>query len=82
MDKVRIIEGSLRCFVAGCLAMIPLLGFFPAVVAIYSFHSVRSLAGPAWNPAHGYLVAGCVLAWLGIALTVVGLALRFAVRLF
>jgi hypothetical protein len=82
MDKVRVIEGSLRCFVAGCLAMIPLLGFFPAVVAIYSFHSVRSQVGQAWNPAHGYLVAGCVLAWFGITLTVVGLALRFSARLF
>ena len=82
MDKVRVIEGSLRCFVAGCLAMIPLLGIFPAVVAIYSFHSVRRQAGRAWNPARGYLLCGAVLAWCGISLTVVGLALRFSVRFF
>ena len=82
MDKVRVIEVSLRCFVAGCLAMIPLLGIFPAVVAIYSFHVVRREAGRSWNPARGYLLGGCVLGWLGLAITLIGLAVRFSIQLF
>ena len=80
MNKVRVIEGSLRCFVAGCLSMIPLLGIFPAVVAIYSFHTVRREAGQSWNPARGYLQCGCFLAWCGLSMTLIGLAVRFSVQ--
>lgn len=81
MDKVRVIEGSLRCFVAGCLAMIPLLGVFAAMVAIYTFHRVRRMAAGDWNPARGYLLWGAALAWTGLAFTLIGLAVRFSVRL-
>jgi hypothetical protein len=49
--------------------MIPLLGIFAAVVAIYSFHTVRGQVGQAWNPARGYLLCGCVLAWSGISIS-------------
>ena len=81
MDKVRVIEGSLRCFIAGCLAMIPLLGVISAVVAIYTFHRVRRMADGGWNPARGYLLWGACLAWVGLAFTLIGLAVRFSVRL-
>jgi hypothetical protein len=81
MDRIRVIEGSLRCFIAGCLSMIPLLGIIAAGVAIFSFHRVRRLAGGGWNPAHSYLLCGAILAWTGLAFTLIGLALRFSVRL-
>ena len=82
MDKVRVIEGSLRCFVAGCLSLVPLLGIFPAMVAIYSFHAVRRQAGAEWNPARGYLLWGVTLAWGGLAMTLIGLAVRFSAQIF
>lgn len=81
MDRIRVIEGSLRCFIAGCLALIPFLGIFPAAIAIYSFHRVRRLTGDGWNPARGYLNWGVALGWLGLAFTLIGLAARFSVRL-
>jgi hypothetical protein len=82
MDKVRVIERSLRCFVAGCLAMIPLLGIIPAVVAICLHHAVRNEVGHSWNPARAYLVWGCVFAWVGLSITLVALGTRFRQQLF
>jgi hypothetical protein len=58
--------------------MIPVLGVIPAVVAVVLFHKVRNEAGRAWNPARGYLLCGCVLAWLGISINVLALGSRIA----
>jgi hypothetical protein len=82
MDKVRVIERSLRCFVMGCLGMIPLLGIIPAVVAIGLYHNVRQEAELFWNPARGYLLCGYALAWAGIGLTFLTLGVRFSKYLF
>lgn len=82
MDKVRVIERSLRCFIAGCLSLLPVLGLIPAVVAIVLFHQVRNEAGHAWNPARGHLIGGVVLAWSGLTITLLALGLRFSRYLY
>jgi hypothetical protein len=68
MDKVSIIKGSLQCFVLGWLALLPVIGVVPAGFALAAFRRVRSEAGAEWNPAGGYLIGGCLLAWVGLGL--------------
>ena len=69
MDKVRVIERSLRCCTAGWLALIPLVGLVPAIVAIRLRYQVRAEVGGEWNPAEAYLKWGWVLGWLGLLLS-------------
>lgn len=69
MDQVRVIERSLRCFTAGWLGLIPLLGLVPATIAVISFHQARAEAGQRWNPAHAHLKWGYVLGWIGLLLS-------------
>ncbi len=69
MDRVRVIERSLRCCTAGWLGLIPLLGLVPATVAVISYHQVRAEAGGNWNPAQAHLKCGYVLGWIGLLLS-------------
>ena len=69
MDQVSVIERSLRCFTAGLLGLIPLLGLVPATVAVILFHQVRAELEGQWNPAHAHLKWGCVLGWIGLLLS-------------
>lgn len=78
MDKVRVIERSVRCFIAGCLSLIPVLGLLPAVFALVLVHQVRRETGPSWNPARGYLICGNVLAWVGIAIPLIAAGFRLS----
>ena len=69
MDQVRVIERSLRCFTAGWLGLIPLLGLVPATVAVILFHQVRAETGGNWNPAHAHVKCGYVLGCIGLLLS-------------
>ena len=82
MDKVRVIERSLRCFVMGCFSLIPLLGVIPAIVTLVTSHKVRQEARGHWNPAGRHLVFGELLAWIGLGLTLSAVGLRLARVLF
>ena len=85
MDRVRIINQSLRCFTLGWLSLIPLLGVPPALIGLSCYARSRDEAGDEWNPAKPYLIWGCVLAWCGLALSSViifGGALVAAKNLF
>ena len=64
-EKVRIIEQSLRCFVFGCLSLIPLLGLPFAILAVVRHLNAWSEGDRDWNPAKPYLIWGFALAWLG-----------------
>jgi hypothetical protein len=66
VSRVEVIERSLRCFVLGLLALVPVLGVPLAVEALFEFWRVRREGGPDWNPASRYLVAGERLAILGL----------------
>ena len=76
-DKVRVIEQSLRCFVFGCLGLIPLLGLPFAILAIIRHLNVWSQGDRDWNPAKPYLIWGFGLAWLGGLISLGALALFF-----
>ena len=71
MNKVQVIERSLRCFVFGLLGLVPVLGMGLAVVAFYHFNKTRAEVGDEWNPARKYLNCGFALAGFGLFLSLV-----------
>ena len=73
MNRIRLIERSLRCFVLGWVGLVPLLGLGPAVMAITLFLEIRRENATEWNPAGRYLLAGVVLGSLGILVPTLGL---------
>lgn len=73
--RIRILEGSLRCFVMGLLSLIPLFGAGFAINAIRTHFRVWAEDGRAWNPAQAYLRWGFVLAWIGALITLAALGL-------
>lgn len=76
MNKVRVIEWSIRCQNLGSFGMVPVLGVIPAIFAIVYYHAISSEAVGRWNPAESSARRGFVLAWLGLGLTalLVGIA--------
>jgi len=76
-DKVRVIQQSLRCFVFGCLSLIPLLGLPFAILAVARHLNAWSQGEREWNPAKPYLVWGFGLAWLGGFISLGALAFIF-----
>lgn len=74
MDRARVIERSLQCFVIAWFSLVPLLGVAPAVMALRLHRRVRGETGANWNPAARYAGAGFALAWLGLALSMLILA--------
>lgn len=71
MNRIESIEGSLRCFVFGWLALIPVLGMGLAVIAMGNFFRVRAAAAEDWNPASRYLNWGFTLAGIGLFISLV-----------
>ncbi len=67
--RIRLIEGSLRCFALGVLSLVPLLGLPAAMLAWQEHARTRRQAGDEWNAAHRYLVLGYLLSWFGLAAT-------------
>lgn len=81
MDRIRVIERSLVCFVCGWLSFIPLAGIIPAIRAVRLYRQVRAEVGQNWNPADRYLFFGYVLAWVGSLITVIPLGLALSLLL-
>jgi hypothetical protein len=67
-DKIDVIQRSMRCFVCGLIAILPVIGLPFAVVAIGDFLRVRWDKGSIWNPAERYLRVGFVSAIAGLLL--------------
>jgi hypothetical protein len=65
------IERSLRCFVFGLLALIPVMGLPMSLLAWWHGHAVRRAQAGGWNPAQRYVAWGCSLAWWGFVVTFV-----------
>lgn len=78
-ERIHLIERSLRCFVYGLLSLIPFVGLGFAALTIRLHFKTWAEAGNRWNPARRYLTAGFCLAWLGVLVSVGGLALFVAV---
>jgi hypothetical protein len=71
MDKVEVIQRSLRCFTLGLIGLLPVLGIPFAVMALANFFQVKGAIGAQWNPAQQYLTWGMATALCGLFLTVV-----------
>ena len=71
MDKIEMIQRSLRCFILGLIGIVPLLGVPFALLALDNFRQIRRGQGTQWNPAQTYLRWGLATALSGLFLTVV-----------
>lgn len=80
-DRIRLIHQSHRCFVLGLLSVLPLVGLVLAPLAIRLHLRAWSDAWAGWNPARRYWRAGYWLAWAGVAVSLIALALLGAVWL-
>jgi len=67
--RIRVIGMSLRCFVYGCLSLLPFVGLLMSAIALGLHFRTMRAAGGEWNPARRYLIVGYSLAWLGILIT-------------
>lgn len=69
MDKIELIQLSLRCFTSGLFALLPWVGIFPAGYTFWLAHRVRSQVRGDWNPASRYVTGGVWCACGGLVLT-------------
>ena len=63
--KIRMLNGSLRCFVFGLLGLIPVVGLPFALAALWIAGRVRVSEKKLWNAAGPYRIWGVVLATAG-----------------
>lgn len=66
-NRIRVIEGSLRCFALGSLGLVPIFGIPAAAIAILQTKQVQAELEEGWNPAEKHLWWGYLLAWAGLA---------------
>jgi hypothetical protein len=69
LDKVEIIERSMRCFSCGLAGVFPVLGLPFAIVSIADCVRVIRRKGANWNPAERYLRWGVACAAFGLLMT-------------
>jgi hypothetical protein len=81
MDKVRVIEGSLRCFRLGLASLVPVIGLAFAVFAMFEAQRVRQAVGNEWNPVRAYLRGGRALATLGLLISLIAVIILVRVLL-
>ena len=60
--KIRMLNGSLRCFVFGLLGLIPVVGLPFALAALWIAGRVRVSEKKLWNAAGPYRIWGVVCA--------------------
>ena len=78
MDKIELIERSMRAFFFGVPGIVPFLGTLFAIVALMNNARIKRRLGPQWNPAHRYLFWGLLCARIGTGLTIIIAALLTA----
>ncbi|MDB6108630.1 MAG: hypothetical protein JWR69_380 [Pedosphaera sp.] len=69
MDRIKLIESSLRCFAMGLVGLVPVLGMPIAVLALLQFRKAILHQGGQWNPAGNYLIWGAVCGGLGLLIS-------------
>jgi len=74
MDRIELIQRSLRVFSCGLWGLIPLFGLPMAITALIRNSKLRKLSAGQWNPAGAHLKWGVNCAWLGIFITFIALA--------
>lgn len=80
MDKIEMIERSMRAYWLGVAGVLPLLGAPFAILALRNNSQIKRRAGTQWNPAQPYLSRGLVCARVGLGLTI-GILLFLAASL-
>jgi hypothetical protein len=76
--KIKMLEGSMRCFTFGLLGLLPVIGLPFALAAIWIGGSMRDRESLFWNAAKPYRIWGEVcaslgaIAWSGILILVIG----------
>ena len=78
MDRIELIQCSLRCFAFGLAGLVPVFGTPFSVLAILEYRTVMLGRGNQWNPAGRYLTAGYLLAGLGLLVSLLIFGLVFA----
>jgi hypothetical protein len=63
--KIKMLKGSMRCFVYGLLSLIPLFGLPFAIGALWISGKVRVAERNFWNVARPYRIWGIVCASTG-----------------
>ena len=83
LSKARMLESSLRCFALGWFSLVPLLGLPAAIAALGISWRARASHKGLWNAAHRYLVAGHLMALVGLLVStgVILLAIAAAMEL-
>ena len=71
IEKVWLIQSSLRCFVFGLVALVPILGVPFVLLTLVAFLRARALIRGKWNPAGFYLYAGLASAAVGALISAV-----------
>lgn len=71
MDKIELIERSMRAFYFGLPGLLPVLGTPFAIIALVINARLKRRAGAQWNPAQRYLFWGMVCARIGTSSTVI-----------
>lgn len=66
LAKVTMLNGSLRCFAYGLLALLPGIGIPFAVAALWNAGRVRVQEKKNWNAAAAYRTAGVICATIGL----------------
>jgi hypothetical protein len=71
MEKIELIQLSLRAFGFGLPGIVPFFGTPFAIVALRNNWRIKRRGGALWNPAQRYLFWGSVCARIGMTLTII-----------
>jgi hypothetical protein len=82
MDRVEVIERTLRCYQAGWWSLVPVVGLGPAIVAFYYFARVRAATRNDWNPASTQLRVGLMLATIGCGLSLLLVSIGVSIAIY
>jgi len=63
--KIRMMEGSIHCFIFGLLGLLPVIGLPFAFAALWYSGRIRPGEKQFWNPAKPFRVAGVASAAIG-----------------
>jgi hypothetical protein len=83
-EKIKMLKGSIRCFIFGVLGLLPVIGLPFGLAALWVSGRVRAKEKIFWNAAKPYRICGVVCAavgtvlWTGVLAIVVARALMIA----
>ena len=66
--KIKMINASLRCFIFGMLALLPIIGIPFGLIALVHAGRTRVAEKHLWNPARRYMMIGGIVASLCVIL--------------